>query len=352
MRLGGNRLSSQRYTPEFKDKAVRQILDRGCSVTEVSQRLGVSSRSLYKWVKAVKFEKTGQHAEESTKGKVLKQEILAAIPLSIVQIDTAGNVLYGNPAYHKILEYGDGELVGTSILGRAASEEERKSLSDFLAMVVKDQPSPKPYFITSRTKNGSTIDLQVDWNYERDSGGNLIAFTSVLTNITARKRAEKALQESRALLDSFFAVAPVAMALFDSEMRYLKLNEALADINGLSIEEHLHKRPSDVLPGPPRRFRLPCTALPWRPGPAAPCRPNALDPGPRSCLAVRWVWLHWLWPSVALGGSSTPVGPTPVDGATWPPTASPGSYRHRRLLKCCRFPAQHSRLSPAWRSPG
>jgi transposase len=37
-------MSSHRYTPEFKDEAVRQIVDRGYSVTEVSQRLGVSHR--------------------------------------------------------------------------------------------------------------------------------------------------------------------------------------------------------------------------------------------------------------------------------------------------------------------
>ena len=47
-------MSSQRYTPEFKDEAVRQVVDRGYSVSEISQRLGVSAHSLYKWVKAVK----------------------------------------------------------------------------------------------------------------------------------------------------------------------------------------------------------------------------------------------------------------------------------------------------------
>ena len=35
-------MSSQRYSPEFKDEAVRQILERGYSVTEVSERLGVN----------------------------------------------------------------------------------------------------------------------------------------------------------------------------------------------------------------------------------------------------------------------------------------------------------------------
>ena len=62
-------MSSQRYTPEFKDEAVRQIIERGHSVAEVSERLGVSSHSLYKWVNAVKPNKTEQHTAELVEAK-------------------------------------------------------------------------------------------------------------------------------------------------------------------------------------------------------------------------------------------------------------------------------------------
>ena len=55
-------MTSQRYSPEFKEEAVRQIVDRGYSVTEISERLGVSAHSLYKWVKAVKPVKTEEQA--------------------------------------------------------------------------------------------------------------------------------------------------------------------------------------------------------------------------------------------------------------------------------------------------
>jgi transposase len=41
-------MSNQRYTPEFKDEAVRQVLEKGHSVPEVAERLGVSTHSLYK----------------------------------------------------------------------------------------------------------------------------------------------------------------------------------------------------------------------------------------------------------------------------------------------------------------
>lgn len=67
-------MSSQRYTPEFKDEAVRQVVDRGYSVAEVSERLGVSAHSLYKWVKAVKPDNSEQQASElvEARSEVLK----------------------------------------------------------------------------------------------------------------------------------------------------------------------------------------------------------------------------------------------------------------------------------------
>jgi len=40
-----------KFTQEFRDEAVKQVVDRGYSVTDVARRLGVSAQSLYKWVK-------------------------------------------------------------------------------------------------------------------------------------------------------------------------------------------------------------------------------------------------------------------------------------------------------------
>lgn len=67
-------MSTQRYAPEFKEEAVRQIVERGYSVADVSARLGVSSHSLYKWVKAVKPDKPERQAAEllEAKSEILK----------------------------------------------------------------------------------------------------------------------------------------------------------------------------------------------------------------------------------------------------------------------------------------
>ena len=49
-------MRGKRYTEEFKIEAIKQVTERGYSVAEVAGRLGVTTHSLYEWIK--KFNKT------------------------------------------------------------------------------------------------------------------------------------------------------------------------------------------------------------------------------------------------------------------------------------------------------
>jgi transposase len=62
-------MSAQRFPPEFKEEAVKQVNERGYSVAEVAARLGVSTHSLYKWVKAASPDQTAQHSQELLEAK-------------------------------------------------------------------------------------------------------------------------------------------------------------------------------------------------------------------------------------------------------------------------------------------
>lgn len=44
-------MTSKRFTDEFKAEAVKQVSERGYPVMEVADRLGVSSHSLYAWLR-------------------------------------------------------------------------------------------------------------------------------------------------------------------------------------------------------------------------------------------------------------------------------------------------------------
>lgn len=70
-------MSSKRYPEEFKLEAVRQVVDRGYPVAEVSSRLGVTTHSLYAWVKKYgpDKDKYQAQADEQAELKRLRKEL-------------------------------------------------------------------------------------------------------------------------------------------------------------------------------------------------------------------------------------------------------------------------------------
>jgi len=66
-----------------------------------------------------------------------------------------------------------------------------------------------------------------------------------------RRRAaelESAGERTEALLDTVFAQAPVGLAVFDARMRFVRVNAALADMDGVPEEEHVGHGIGEVLP--------------------------------------------------------------------------------------------------------
>lgn len=70
-------MNAKRYPEEFRIEAVKQILEHGHSVADVSRRIGVSTHSLYKWIKLQQMPTAQRHAQvgQSEELRRLKAEL-------------------------------------------------------------------------------------------------------------------------------------------------------------------------------------------------------------------------------------------------------------------------------------
>jgi len=57
-------MGKERYSPEFKEQAVRQVIERGHTVKDVAARLGISAHSLYVWTRAARPTKQEKRDDE------------------------------------------------------------------------------------------------------------------------------------------------------------------------------------------------------------------------------------------------------------------------------------------------
>lgn len=81
-----------------------------------------------------------------------------------------------------------------------------------------------------------------------DPSGNPRVICGISTDITDRKRVEQEREQTLATLNNLVASAPLGIALLDSEMRYRLINEPLAEMDGVPVEDHLGKTMAQVVP--------------------------------------------------------------------------------------------------------
>lgn len=136
-----------------------------------------------------------------------------------------------------------------------------EDLKDDLALVqqlergeIDDYKLEKRY----RKKNGSLVWVRLTASARRNPDGSIRHYIAVVQDITERKRAEadrsrylNELSAANALLDNLVENAPVGIGFWDTSLRWVRLNEALAEINGLSREEHIGKTVAELLPKMP-----------------------------------------------------------------------------------------------------
>ncbi|OUL19762.1 hypothetical protein BV378_31585 [Nostoc sp. RF31YmG] len=95
-----------------------------------------------------------------------------------------------------------------------------------------------------------------------DETGEIQEWVGMCVDITEHKQAEAEreillrqletertrLLETNTLLDTLFNNAPIGIGIWDEKLRYVRLNDALAEINGLPQEAHIGKTVAEVLP--------------------------------------------------------------------------------------------------------
>ncbi len=205
-------------------------------------------------------------------------DILQSIPYGVQELDPSGKITYVNQAYNKIYGYDNNELIGKFIYELPQDERNQKRLKDFLEKIRKEEPSPTPYFSTNCKKDGTLIDIQVDWLYKRDENGKLTGFISIVSDITEKNRINKALKESEQKYRMVFENSGTALVIFKENTSISLANTEFERLSGFSlnelekgksvldfvhpddlekIKENLHKRriPGQTLP-PQYEFRF------------------------------------------------------------------------------------------------
>jgi PAS domain S-box-containing protein len=89
----------------------------------------------------------------------------------------------------------------------------------------------------------------------KDEKGKVVGLIGASQDITEQRQAQQALQESERLarlrlaeLDQIYKTAPVGLCFVDTNLRYVRINEVLAAMNGRPASDHIGRTIREVLP--------------------------------------------------------------------------------------------------------
>jgi PAS domain S-box-containing protein len=82
----------------------------------------------------------------------------------------------------------------------------------------------------------------------KDAEGQIVSWLFTATDIHDLKQAEIEMDEALGLVEGILDTAPVGFCLLDRSLRYLRVNQRLAEMNGLPAQEHIGKTMREVIP--------------------------------------------------------------------------------------------------------
>jgi PAS domain S-box-containing protein len=176
-------------------------------------------------------------------------------PIGIFSTNTEGCCTYINARCRSIWGCTSEEILGQSWVQFVHPEDRLSALEDW-SNCVRERCE------VSRELRCQTAQGQVRWIHLRssplfDQQGNFMSYVSTVEDITDKQvereqllatgqaaRAEAARVQQQ--LSTIFETSPIGIGLLDHEQRFVAINEALAEINGLSRQQHLGHSISDL----------------------------------------------------------------------------------------------------------
>jgi PAS domain S-box-containing protein len=242
------------YRVRYRDGSYKWVLVRGQAVWDRDGNPIRAVGSLTDITQIKQTEKARIHSEQRLRESEARLQIGVQVAgVALAKFDYASNTVHLTPEAAILYGLsGDELIVSRSWIHNTFHPDERDLLETMIQQVL--DPAGLGWFARNHRvvwPNGEvrwlSVRKQVFFDRTQNPPKPDYAILAAV-DITAQKGSELTLQSQLAQIEAIYASAPVGLCFLDRDWRFVQLNERLAEINGLSVAEHLGKTIYELLP--------------------------------------------------------------------------------------------------------
>ena len=290
-------------TGQGDEQIAVELMKAGASdyITKAKMSSESLSRSLYNALRIYRAESQAFHASQKLKESEERYRlVLEGVNDGIWDWDLSKNEVYWND---RLLE-----IIGLS-------RDRFGSTMD--ALYNRLHPEDKDGIIRAI---GAHLEQEIDYNVEfrllhssgayryctsqgkaqRNSQGKALRMAGMISDITDRKQAENALERERQQLKQIITCVPVAMAMFDTEMRYLANSHKWLTQYNLEWQSLINLSHYELFPDTPNRWKAMYAEV--LEGEVVSVSEDAWERADGSVMYLRWAAHPWYNPDGQVGG--------------------------------------------------
>ena len=206
---------------------------------------------------AVRFQQVQREKQEALNSLGVRDNAIAAASNGIIISDATQAdypIVYANPAFLALSGYALEDVLGRSCRFLQGPGTDPAAVQE-LRGALRDQRRTQTLILNYR-QDGTEFWNEVTVSPVCDDAGKVTHFVGVQTDVTQRQKLEgermsvaAELQETVALLDTLLSSAPVGFAFFDTDLRYQRVNDTLAQMSGMTADALRGRTILEALPG-------------------------------------------------------------------------------------------------------
>jgi PAS domain S-box-containing protein len=190
--------------------------------------------------RAEQVQSTGIDITERKRAEETSARLAAIVSSSsdaIVSKTLDGIITSWNASAERMFGYTAQEIIGQPILRLIPPE--RQAEEDHILAQLRAGGNIEHYETVRITKEGKSLDVSLTISPLKDSAGNIIGASKIIRDISERKRAQAALQESEARFRNMADYAPVMVWVTDRSGKCTYLSQSWYDFTGQTPETGL-----------------------------------------------------------------------------------------------------------------